>query len=184
VGERPPDPDLDPELHFKRLTPENWLKPDATLDHFVRLTARGPGTITPEEWAEGFLSVTLDRRVPLEVRELFAVARAAFVYGSFFYPLYGLGRERLFVVADAAVLHRYRAGGGQQLANGQWPRYADRLAELGRAGTLDSPTLERWQALRKLRNLAAHAEYQVVVPPGQALAMLKMLVRDIDDLFR
>jgi hypothetical protein len=183
MGERPLDPDLDPVLRFKRLTPNNWLRPDATLAHFVQLTAAGAVPISAQDWAERFLAVELDARVPLEVRQLFAVARAVFVYGAFFYPLYGLGQERLFTVADAAVLHSYRANGGQRSAKGEWPRYVDRLRALGAAGLLDPLSLERWQALRTLRNLAAHADRQTIVMPGQAFGMLETVGRDIDSLF-
>jgi hypothetical protein len=178
-----PHPDLDVELGFKGLTVENWLTPDPALELFVRMSIVGPIQITPDQWAEKFLAVRLDVKVPRDVRRLFAVARSVFVYGAFFYPLYGLGEERLFVVADAAVLHRYRGAGGALQANGQWPRYVERLQWLHDEALFDADSFERWQALRKLRNLAAHPEQQTVLPPGQALEMLTTIARDINALF-
>lgn len=49
------------------------------------------------------LDINLTEKAPLEVRRMFEVARGAVVYGYFFYPLYVLGAEQLFRVAEAAV---------------------------------------------------------------------------------
>jgi hypothetical protein len=177
------DREVDPDLGIKRLTTDNWLAPDPTSALFVRLSVIGAIPITPAEWAEHFLCVTLADRVPRDVRQLFAVARAVMLYGAFFYPLYGLGQERLFEVADAAVLHRYRLAGGARQTNGRWPRYLDRLRWLAACHVLDEETLAQWQAFRELRNAAAHPEQQTIVPPGPALQMLTVVAREIDSLF-
>lgn len=176
-------PEFDVELGFKGLAADNWLTPDSTLELFVRLSVVGPIQITAEQWAERFIAVELAAAVPIEVRRLFAVARGVLVYGGLFYPLYGLGEERLFVVADAAILHRYRRAGGTRRPNGAWPRYVDRLRWLNRAGALDGAELERWQSLRELRNLAAHSEEQTLMTPSDALRMLEVVARDINALF-
>jgi hypothetical protein len=106
-----PSNDTDPEdrmaeLRFKRLTVDNWQRPDPGLSIFVRLSLQDGSTrpISGDDWAREILAIELSERVPLEIRRLFAVARGALVYGYFFYPLYTLGAEQLFRVAEAAVL--------------------------------------------------------------------------------
>jgi hypothetical protein len=174
---------LDPDLKYKRLDPENWLERDPALDHFVQFGVLGPRPITTQEWAEKFLSVELERDVPVDVRRLFAVARAIMLYGAFFYPLYGVAEERLFIVADAALLHRYEAEGGTRRSNGRWPTFDSRIKWLSSNGHLSPQQLEQWGTIRELRNLAAHPAAQTVFPPGTAFGMLRNVARDINELF-
>jgi len=77
-----------------------------------------PLPITPERWTEWFLEPQLDPIVPGEVRTMFNVARGAMLYGCFFYPLYTLGTEQLYRVADAATWHRCRQLGKPLPAGG------------------------------------------------------------------
>jgi hypothetical protein len=177
------NPDLDSELRFKRITLGNWLDPDPTLQLFVRPSVVGAIPISADEWTRRFLAIELDALVPVEIRRLFAVARGILVYGALFYPFYGLGEERLFVVADAAVLERYRSTGGLPTHSGHWPPYAARLRALADRGILDAESLGRWQSLRELRNIAAHPDQQTLTFPAEALQMLAAVARDIDALF-
>jgi hypothetical protein len=179
----PLHPHVDPDLRIKLLTPENWLDVDPASDIWVRLSVVGAITIRPQEWTEHLLAVDVSRTVPLEVRRLFAVARGVMLYGSFFYPLWGLGAERLFLVADAAITAKYEAEGGSRRPTGRWPSYKHRLDWLLERGLLDQEWYDRWDTLRDLRNAAAHPEAQTVFPPGQALSFLTHVARDIDALF-
>jgi hypothetical protein len=175
--------DIDPDLLTKRLTPENWLDPDPANSMWVRLSVVGPIQILPQEWAERLLEINVADAVPLDVRRLFAVARGAMLYGSFFYPLWALGSERLFVVADAAVAAKYDAAGGTRRANGRLPTYHARLMWLRDQGLLDQPSIERWEMLRMFRNSAAHPEAQTLFMPTHALTFLTNVAGDINALF-
>lgn len=94
-------------MGFKPLTPTNWLQPDPTSGIFGRVSpVAGPMRMDGEDWARRFLAVELASHVPEPVRDLFAVARGALVYGWFFYPLFKLGEEQIYRVAEAAARQR------------------------------------------------------------------------------
>ena len=80
---------------FKRLTQTNWFEPDPTGGAFgeINLATGEERQMTAERWAERILAVGLSEAVPVEVRDLWEVARGVLVYGFFFYPLYTLGDE-------------------------------------------------------------------------------------------
>ena len=99
----------------KILSAENWQKPDPVTASFVSVDW-GTGVATAMDgnaFASAFLDVELDC-APAGLREMFDVARGAMVYGWFYYPLYALGIEQLFRVAEHAVSLRYEAEGGRK----------------------------------------------------------------------
>jgi hypothetical protein len=176
--------DRDPTFGTKRLTPENWLARDSTLELFVRLGADGqPVVLSSQEWADAFLAVELSENVPAVVRHLYDVARAIFLYGVFFYPLYAVGEDRLYQVADTALGRKYEAVGGPRRKDNRWPTFGRRIAWLEREAFLSEAAARQWEALRDLRNIGAHFEMQTIVPPGSALTTLRLVVEDIDALF-
>jgi hypothetical protein len=67
--------EMEVEIGFKRLTPENWLEPDSVMRVF-RYSA--------EEWVHDITAVRLSEDVPLEVRKLFAAARGPSATGISF----------------------------------------------------------------------------------------------------
>lgn len=72
-------------LSFKKLSTENWLVPDSTVQLWERLDPDGNfHSISGEEWLSDILQPQIDDTVPLEVKELFEVARGAMAYGYFF----------------------------------------------------------------------------------------------------
>jgi hypothetical protein len=90
-----------PPLGFKHLTVENWTEADPVNKHFARTSPLvGPVTMGQSDWARNFLSVELSKEVPSEIKDLFAIARGAILYGWFFYPLFKLGEERLYRVME------------------------------------------------------------------------------------
>jgi hypothetical protein len=101
------------------------------------------------------------------------------LYGWFFYRLFRAGEEQLYRVIEAAIRERYRQLGGPE----SQPRLFNAIDWLLEHEVIPSAERERWDALRKLRNLASHPDFQGVVPPGHALHMLRAAARDIDLLF-
>lgn len=171
---------------FKALTAANWLQPDAAGGAFedINLATGARRPMTGERWAELILAVELSDLVPLEVRDLRAVAQGALVYGWFYYPLYTLGDEQLRRVADAAVLHRYRqVNGSARQGTGGAPSFARRLRWLVAHGYIEAHLEGRWQATRALRNYAAHPDGQMLVMPLDALSTLDLMAEGIDALF-
>lgn len=79
-------------MGFKELSAANWLEADPTSTLFWRESRLvGPMMMDAQSWARSFLAVELKQHVPEDVRELFAVARGAVLYGWFFYPLFRVG---------------------------------------------------------------------------------------------
>lgn len=172
------------DLRFKTLTAANWRQPDSTAFMFVRVDQIDGShrAIRGSEWAERILEVTLSEHVPIEVRRLFSVAQGALLYGYFFYPLYTLGVEQLFRVAQSAVKQKC-------LDLGMSPAKAEKLGFMGQVkrlvdhGVVQPEAQQYWDALRKLRNLTSHPEDQTILPPSIATDELRRIAADIDGLF-
>jgi hypothetical protein len=168
-------------LNFKTLTEENWTEPDPVLRHFVAVSRRD-GTVkrlAGDDWAGHFLSIHLAEDVPHEVQELFDVAKGVCIYGWFFYPLYHLGEEQLFRVADTAVAAKCKQMGGPDLETS----FGRRLDWLKARAVLSANERRWWDSIRQLRNLASHPDFQSIHPPGSVLRMFRDVGQRIDELF-
>lgn len=169
-------------MRFKELTLTNWSAPDPINKAFGRfspIVGVGPRSMSGDDWARNFLAVELKEHVPQEIRELFAVARGAMLYGWFFYPMFALGEEQLYRVLEAAVRARYRQIGGEQRS----PRFEAALKLLIEKDVIPEQDSERWDAARKLRNAGSHREEHQALPPGTILRHLEVAAHDINRLF-
>jgi hypothetical protein len=167
-------------MRFKPLTLGNWRDPDPVNAAFGRLSpVVGPRRMDGDDWAREFLSVELKKHVPENVRALFEVARGAMLYGWFFYPLFRLGEEQLYRVAESAVRARCR----QLDAPGRRPTFARAITWLIEQGVIPEADRDRWTAVRELRNHASHPERHTAMPPGAVLTMLNANAHDINRLF-
>jgi hypothetical protein len=167
-------------MAFKPLTLASWKEPDpvnAVFGRFDRVT--GPRQMTGEDWAREFLAVELKEHVPEHIRELFAVARGAMLYGWFFYPMFLMGEQQMYRVVEAAATTRY-----QQLKGPKGkPSFKQTIEWLIERQVIPAEDEERWDAVRQLRNAASHPDRQSVMPPGAVLSGLKASADDINDLF-
>jgi hypothetical protein len=137
---------------MKSLTVENLLAPDPTILIFQKLNLR-TGEVSPisqEEWTERFLAFQLSKDVPVQIVELFEVARGAMLYGYFFYPLYTLGLEQVYRVADTAVTAKCNIIGV--------PAKKMKIESLVDAGIFTPNDAAEWNVIRQFRNLASHPE--------------------------
>ncbi len=165
---------------FKDLTPENWLEPDPVTTLIASLSPEGyPRPITGEDWACRILAIRLSDAAPDELHRLFEVARGALLYGYFFYPLYTLGLEQMFRVAEAAVARRCMDLGAPPSTQS----FEKRLAWLRDQGVLSTDEHGRWDTLRQLRNLASHPQDQTILPPTMAIAHAPAIAERISALF-
>lgn len=163
----------------KRLTLDNWLERDETLDAFVCLSPEGISPLATEALARRFLSVELSSRVPGEVQVLFRTAQAVILYGHFFYPLFALGQEQLTRVAEAALGERFKMLDGPIRTRNM----KGRLDWLGSQGQLTDEEMTWWDATRELRNHASHLELQMLGPPGETMRDLAGTAHAIECLF-
>jgi len=169
-------------MPFRELTLANWSTPDPANDVFARMSpvaGVGPRRMSGDDWARAFLGVDLKEHVPREVRELFAVARGAMLYGWFFYPMFALGEQQLYRVLEAAARARYRQVGGEK----REPHFAQVIDFLIGVNVIAEMDGERWHAARELRNAASHPEQHEALPPGAILRHLEVSAHDINRLF-
>jgi hypothetical protein len=189
-----PPPRLDRDIGpdgIKDLTVDNWHSIDPMSVLLVELDAATghPRPITPERWAEWFLEPQLNPKVPGEVRTMFNVARGAMLYGCFLYPLYTLGTEQLYRVADAATWHRCRQLGKPLPAAGaNHETLASRVKWLvGQGAIVNASWWGHGPAnpggVRMVRNLTPHSTFQQLDLPGTALTQVRQVADRINELF-
>lgn len=170
-----------PKRRFKRLTGENWLLRDETVDHFVRMLPNGETLpISENEWAQMILSVELSLDVPLDVRHLFEVAQGVLCYGCFYYPLYTIGIEQSYRVLDAALAQKCEFLGLSQESD----RFVGRIECLHKHGYMSDQRRNQWHAGRQLRNYSSHARRQSLMMPSQAIDALQTAADLIEALFK
>lgn len=167
------------ELGFKQITPENWQEPDIP---------RTLPKVTEEIWIRDHLKPQLISGVPNEVRGLFEVARAAIIYGWYFYPLLTLGSDQLFRTLEAAAYHcclkhdipvEFTDKNGEKR-----PFYYDvQVKRLVEMGIIPAEERSRWEGARRLRNSASHPKWQSIFNPSTSLSMLTLVAEDINRLF-
>lgn len=127
------------------------------------------------------LKPNLNETVPTEVKALFEVARGALVYGYFFYPLYTLGLEQLFRVAEAAVAQKCKTmEAPHAVCKG---KFQQKVKYLVKIKVIPNQKEEMWNAIRELRNIASHPQDQSIYAPGEAIGKLAYIAKEINSLF-
>jgi len=166
---------------MKGLTSGNWLQPDPLSLAFSNVHDLATGE-TREMSVEEFLSYVLEPElsmtVPDTVRTLFEGARGALTYGYYFYPLFMVGAEQLFRVAEAAGRDR-----AEQLNAPKSQTFNDNIRFLIARRMIAESDQERWDAFRMLRNQASHPRYQQIMPPGPTISLLPEIAAAINQLF-
>jgi hypothetical protein len=169
-------------LGIKRLTLANWTEPDPANQNFARYSPFLQEGVPMDsgDWARLFLAFELEDHVPVEIRDLFEVARGAVLYGWFFYPMYQLGQEQLFRVSEAAARRCSKLLGDDEAR----PSFFKSIDFLVKEGAIAADDRRRWEAARELRNSSSHPERASVMPPGAIASMIDTTATDINDLFR
>lgn len=168
---------------FRQITVRNWTERDPTNENFAMPGTLGMRLMAGNDWPDLFLGVELAARVPEHVQNLFLVARNTLPYGHFFYPLYTLGSEQLYRVADAAALHRYRDLGGPKTKRGNDPAFKARIRWLREHGVIADERAPQWEGFRELRNDSSHPDMQSVFTPGNAYTVLRAVAECVSGLY-
>lgn len=168
-------------LGFKKLTLDNWLESDKASSSFVDVSAVNGKLhpITGDEWMQKILKPNLIEEVPIEVQQLFEVARGALAYGYFFYPLYTLAEEQLFRVAEAALTFKCKSMGAPHSIS----TFQQKIEYLTVNKVIFEQEKETWHIIRKLRNVASHPERQTLLTPGMVISVLERITNSINSLF-
>jgi hypothetical protein len=168
---------------FKEVTPRNWAERDPINENFVMPDKGDWRRMTGDDWAGLFLGVELGASAPEPVQNLFLVARNTLPYGHFFYPLYTLGSEQLYRVADAAALHRYRDLDGPKTKRGNDPTFKTRIQWLREQGVIADEYAPQWEGFRELRNQTSHADMPSLFTPGNAYTMLRAVTECVSAIY-
>ncbi|HEY9745015.1 MAG TPA: hypothetical protein V6C99_02220 [Oculatellaceae cyanobacterium] len=172
---------MDGKLKFKHLNPDNWLEQENVIKHIVHVYPDGQQEpVTQADWLKKFLAPRLPECVPIEIIELYEVARGCMLYGYFFYPLYTVGHNQLFLVLDAATAVKCEALGMEKADK---KKFVERINYLLRLGLIDEEEKHRWEAVRSLRNSIVHRTSQMLLSPNFALDGLYFVRDDLTKLF-
>lgn len=167
-------------LGIKTLSMENWLEPDEVSKLFVKVTPDGEVQVMKgEDWLQKILEPKLNQVVPSEIQKLFEVARGAMIYGYFFYPLFTLGFEQVFRVAEAAVSHKCEEMKAPTGVN----NFHRKIDWLAKQGVILSSDVKKWLSIKESRNFASHPTEQTILPPGLILDILEKVVARINSLY-
>ena len=151
------------KLGIKKLTLDNWLTGETVMSAFVSLSLRDGSKvpITADQWAERFLRLQLSEQVPVEIADRFDIARGAAVYGNFFYPLFTQALLGLLIVTEAAVSTKC----DDLSAPRRVKTFEQKLTWLRDLEEISQEEYEKWQFIRKLRNLSVHSKDQNILLP-------------------
>lgn len=164
-----------PEFGFKKITLDNWREIDPVWDMVLFPGADEDPVVA---WVSELLRPRLDPAVPTQVRALFEVARAAFIYGLMFYPLQTLGAEQMCRVAEAAIANKCHT-----LSDRTRRSFAGKIMWLTENGAISSQKAAQWKAIRKLRNLGSHPTSQTILNPGMTIPLMEEVANLINRLF-
>lgn len=162
---------------FKRLNFENWLMIDPAW-HGTVMSNRDGDQVAG--WITELGELELPDLVPIELRKLFAVARAALAYSTLYYPFLALGSEQMLRVAEGALSHKCASVHAPSKAK----RFVDKIDWLAGAGVFDEETRQRWHVVRIMRNEGAHPKNQTILNPALALTTVEIVVELVNELFR
>jgi hypothetical protein len=165
------------EFGFKRVSEENWLSIDPTWGAFG---ADIQNAFPCDPWVGEVLRYDLKPRVPLEVRELFEVARGMLAYGLLYYPLLTIGTEQLFRVYEAAATIKCQQLGAPA---SRTKTFDQKIKWLRDNGAILASSFATWDIIRQLRNHTSHPKRQNIFDPDMALNMLGEAIASIDGLF-
>jgi hypothetical protein len=163
----------DDQIHFgfKRITPENWLRPGFP-----------PGFegVKADYWLEAVLKPSLGPGVPDNIKALYEVARGACAYALLFYPLMTLGAHQCFRVLEGAVTEKRKQLGIPSPKKRGFKAEIESLIEAGAVPKAEAP---RWDLARELRNAASHLSFQEIMMPAEVLRILKRTEEAVNRLF-
>jgi hypothetical protein len=167
-------------LGFKTLTVNNWVEPDDASRQFVRLSSNGRAhPVTGNERMQRILEPKLVETVPIEIQRLFEVARGAMAYGFLFYPLYTLALEQIFRVAETALSNKCKDMGAPKPIK----TFEKKIDWLISQSVIAAGDVQKWRAIRRLRNSTSHPGNQMILPPGNTIGTLGDVAKIINSLF-
>jgi hypothetical protein len=169
----------DDNPRFKQVTVQNWLKPDPVMAHLVNSNVRDGTTcsVNGSDWNQFVNDLPIPPQVPQDVRTAFEFATGAIGYSYFYYPLFAIVAQQVLRVADFAV-DKLLEG----LAMKPIRSFKRRLMTLRAHGQLTDWQVNRWEALRMMRNEATHPAWHRNWETSMSLGLVRSVAEAISDL--
>ena len=156
------------QFGVKIINLDSFLKPE---EYF--------STIKSEDFILPIYQTKLEEYVPIEVKQLYDVARGTIAYAYFFYPLMSLGTEQLFRVAETAITIKC-----EQLKAPIGVRNFERAINwLVSKQRINKELEKQWLDIKDLRNLSSHPTQQQIISKPIALSLLQTITTLINSLF-
>lgn len=164
---------------MKRITPQNWLKSDAT---------GAMANVDPLAWRDNLLAISLDDRVPEAIAAMFETARGSVIYGGFFAPLVTLGVEHCYWVLEAGVRTRCAQLGlpvsfQDKQGKAHVLSFAHNLRQLTDKGVIAREDATLWKQAGELREWAALPKHPDQIGPDHAATAISRAAALLNKLF-
>jgi hypothetical protein len=164
---------------MKRITPQNWLKSDAT---------GAMAGVDPLAWRDAMLAISLDDRVPEVIAAMFETARGSVIYGGFFAPLVTLGVEHCYWVLEAGVRARCAQLGlpvafQDKQGKDHVLSFGHNLRQLTDKGVIAPEDDTLWRQAGELREWASLPKHLNLVGPEHASTALTRAATLLNKLF-
>lgn len=154
------------------------------IDHRMQIVSPfglGATNYNPLNYVDTCLQVSLKQYVPLEVRAMFDRAKATMSYGVYHYPLFTAGIESIHRLLEAALYHCAFENGCELPENRAM--FGSLLKYCEKHSLIVEPELSRWDACRRLRNMASHQKKTSLHFPNSAINSLHTSKELIEALF-
>lgn len=170
---------------MKKITKENWLKPDFASTAWVCKKKDDADwyEVTNDDRIKEISECSLTDKAPEEMRKLFEVAKALLVYGFLFYPFYNLAFEQLSRLIEEIVssVCQSKLLGRNKLEKFS---FAKKIEWLIQNGLIDEKHKDRWMFFWDIRNKACHLKKQRIVPPSIAIDIFHKITEDLNTLLK
>jgi hypothetical protein len=161
---------------IKAITLDNWDMPDEISIKTLGMR----GQTDKERWVQfcsEIINIDLIGTAPIEVKKMFEVSKGIIIYGYLFYPLFTVGLEQMYRVAESAIKYKCLEIGCNN------KNFNQGIKKLNECGLLDKEQINDWEYIRGARNRASPPMDQTIFTPGMILGFLKMVSKNINALF-
>lgn len=151
---------------LKKVNRDNYYEPDeiCKLLRNVEIETGQISTVTEVDFINAIKDVKLHYSIPLDIRNMFEVAKALFSYGFLYYQFCTLALEQALKSLEALISQKYTlAGGPETTKNGHVPGLKFKIDFLYSKGIIRNILKEKVDVFRHLRNQSFHPTYQQVI---------------------
>ena len=168
-------------LHsYKKLTVHNLAEMDPTFVSFSGFGDQSTRDGALRELIDELLSPKLAPEVPNDIHRFFDYLRSMMVYGVFYYPIFTLAADQMWLMVEAAVFYRCVEAGFPEPPS----EFIQMVDLLIREGIIPKNQRFLWENKWQIRNDVAHRKGQGIFDPGTALGIVSTLAQDINRLFK